>query len=270
MKFAICNEVFEGWSIDDSIRFVAETGYDAIEIAPFTLAQYVTEIPIAERQRIRRIAEDNGIEVSAIHWVLIKTEGLYMTHTDEAVREKTSDYFCELVDCCADLGGKAIVVGSPKLRNLLPGVSFEQAWELARETFAKSIKRAEEKGVTICFEPLAPSETDFINTAEQAIEFVSQFDSDAFKIILDVKAMSSEAKPIPEIIRDSHPNFAYFHCNDANLKGPGFGDVDFKPIFGALKEVGYGGVASVEVFDFEEGPETIARESLRYMREASA
>jgi hypothetical protein len=26
----------------------------------------------------------------------------------------------------------------------------------------------------------------------------------------------------------------------------------------------------VEVFDFEEGPETIARESLRYMREASA
>ena len=29
MKFGICNEVFEGWSIDDTIRFVAETGYDA-------------------------------------------------------------------------------------------------------------------------------------------------------------------------------------------------------------------------------------------------
>ena len=162
MKFGICNEVFEGWSIDDTIRFVAETGYDAIEIAPFTLAQYVTEIPVAERQRIRGVAADNGIEVSAIHWVLIKTEGLYMTHTDAAIRVKTSDYFCELVDCCADLGGKAIVVGSPKLRNLLPGVSFEQAWELACETFAKSIKRAADKGVTICFEPLAPSETDFI------------------------------------------------------------------------------------------------------------
>ena len=52
MKFGICNEVFEGWSIDDSIRFVAETGYDAIEIAPFTLAQYVTEVPPLERERI--------------------------------------------------------------------------------------------------------------------------------------------------------------------------------------------------------------------------
>ena len=101
--------MFEGWSIDDTIRFVAETGYDAIEIAPFTLAQYVTEIPVAERQRIRGVAADNGVEVSAIHWVLIKTEGLYMTHTDTAIREKTSDYFCELVDCCADLGGNPIV-----------------------------------------------------------------------------------------------------------------------------------------------------------------
>ena len=47
-------------------------------------------------------------------------------------------------------------------------------------------------------------------------------------------------------------------------------DVDFRPIFGALKEVGYDGVASVEVFAFEEGPETIARESLGYMKEALA
>ena len=133
MKFGICNEVFEGWSIDDTIRFVAETGYDAIEIAPFTLAQYVQD-----RDTGGGTATDSWrcggqwIEVSAIHWVLIKTEGLYMTHTDAAIRVKTSDYFCELVDCCADLGGKAIVVGSP-LRNPLPGVSFEQAWSWSRD-----------------------------------------------------------------------------------------------------------------------------------------
>ena len=91
MKFAICNEIFEEWVIDDSIKFVAETGYDAIEIAPFTLAQYVTEVPVAERHRIRAVAADHGIAVSAVHWVLIKTEGMYMTHTDAEVRRETAD-----------------------------------------------------------------------------------------------------------------------------------------------------------------------------------
>ena len=89
------------------------------------------------------------------------------------------------------------------------------------------------------------------------------------KIILDVKAMCSETKPIPQIIAESWPHFAYFHANDSNLKGPGFGDVDFQPIFRALKEVGYDGYASVEVFKFEEGAEAIATKSIAYLKQAS-
>jgi len=115
---------------------------------------------------------------------------------------------------------------------------------------------------------LAPTETNFINTAAKAIEFVRQFNSDHFKIILDVKAMSSENQSIPEIIRQSWPHFAYFHANDKNLKGPGFGEVDFKPIAEALDQVGYDGFVSVEVFKFDEGPQVIAEQSLKTLKEA--
>ncbi len=266
MKFGICNEIFQGWNIEDAMGFAAKAGYDCIEIAPFTLAKYVTEIPAAERRRIREAAARAGIGISGIHWVLVQAEGMFLNHAEAAVRQRSAEYFCELVEFCHDLGGKIIVVGSPKQRNVPEGVSPEQAWAWAQETFRPAVARAAERGVTICLEPLAPSETNFINTAAEAIRFVQEQNNAAFKIILDVKAMCSESKPIPQIIRESWPHFAYFHANDRNLKGPGFGDVDFKPIAAALREVGYDGVVSVEVFQFEEGPEAIATGSRDYLK----
>jgi len=194
-----------------------------------------------------------------------KIEKILSNHPDAGRRERTARYFCELVDFCADVGGRFMVVGSPKQRNVLPGVTMEQAWEWATGTFGEPVARAAARGVTICLEPLSPAETNFINTAAEAIRFVGQLGSPHFKIILDVKAMSSESKPVPQIIRESWPHFAYFHANDRNLKGPGFGDVDFRPIAASLKEVGYDGYVSVEVFQFEEGAEVIATRSLEYL-----
>ena len=266
MQFGICNEIFQGWNIDDTFRYAAKTGYDFVEIAPFTLANYVTEISAAQRTNLRDSARRTGLGISGLHWVLAKTEGLHLTSPDTAVRAKTSRYFEELVACCADLGGTRIILGSPKQRDVGAGVTYEQAWDWAAQTLRDAVRRAEDRGVVLCFEPLAPTETNFVNTAAEGLRFVGQLNSPALSIILDVKAMCSEEKPIPQIIRESAGCFAYFHANDRNLKGPGFGDVDFRPIAGALRESGYDGMVSVEVFDFTEGPEVIATQSLEYLR----
>jgi sugar phosphate isomerase/epimerase len=270
MQFGICNEIYQNWTLGDAMAHAGKTGYDVLEIAPFTLCKHVTDLGAADRQRIRDTAATAGIAISGIHWVLVQTEGMYLTHPDAMVRKRTSDYFVELVRFCGDIGGRSIIVGSPKQRNLMDGVSCQQAWDYAAEVFRPSVKEAEQRGVTICFEPLAPAETNFVNTAADGIRFAQQFNSPGMSIILDVKAMSSEGKPIPQIIRESRGNFAYFHANDANLKGPGFGDVDFVPIAQALREVGYDGVVSVEVFKFEEGADVIARKSLEYLKKTFA
>jgi hypothetical protein len=90
------------------------------------------------------------------------------------------------------------------------------------------------------------------------------------RLHLDVKAMASEEIPIPEIVVASAPHLEHFHANDVNLQGPGFGGVDFAPIFTALDEVRYAGWVSVEVFDYAPGPERLARESIAYMRRIEA
>src|SRR5258706_1766002 len=267
MKFAICNEIFREWKLDETLAYAAKIGYNAVEIAPFTLANSVSDLSPSQRKEIKDAAAKHGIEIAGIHWVLVKPEGLYINHPEQGIRDRTAKYFCELVDFCADIGGKVMVIGSPKQRNLMSGVDHQQAWYWATETFRPCSKLAEERGVVICFEPLAPAETNFINTAAEAIEFASQFQSPNFKIILDVKAMCSEAKPIPQIIQESWPNFGHFHANDKNLKGPGFGEVDFAPIGAAIKRTGYDGFVSVEVFNFEEGPEAIAPQSLECLKQ---
>ena len=88
-----------------------------------------------------------------------------------------------------------------------------------------------------------------------------------FQLILDTKAMAFEPEGRPALIRKYAKYMKHYHANDENLHGPGFGDVDFAPIFAALKDVEFQGYVSVEVFNFEPGPEAIATKSLAYMKQ---
>ena len=77
--------------------------------------------------------------------------------------------------------------------------------------------------------------------------------------------MCTETTPVTDLIRRHGAAAGHFHANDANRRGPGFGDVDFVPIFQALRDSSYQRWVSVEVFDYTPDPETIARRSLDYM-----
>ena len=270
MKLGICNETFKEenkfWPLRRVMEYISRVGYQAIEIAPFTLAPSVEDISPAKREEIRLLSRDYGLEVIGLHWLLASPSGLSISSVDKKVRDRTASYLRRLVDFCSDIGGKILVFGSPKQRNIEKNSSYEETRKRAKEVFISSLDKAEERGVNICLEPLARRETDFINTAEEAISLIKELNHPNFKLHLDVKAMSDEERSIPEIIKKNKDYLFHFHANDANGLGPGFGETDFEPIFNLLKEIEYSGFISVEVFDTSPGQKRIAEESLAYLK----
>ena len=266
MKFGICNETFQDWPFEKAFAMARECGYTGIEFAPFTMDKNACDITAEMRATARRQAENEGLEVIGLHWLLAFTEGYYLTSPDADVRTKTARYLAELARLCRDLGGDILVLGSPVQRNLLEGVSHERAMEYAADVLRQATPAFDDHGVTLAVEPLGPQEGDFLLTAASGIELVKMVDSPRVRLHLDVKAMSSESTPIDEIIRRSAEYVVHFHANDANKRGPGMGEIDFIPILQALRDVDYQGWVSVEVFDYTPGVESLARDSIEYLK----
>jgi sugar phosphate isomerase/epimerase len=291
MRFALCNEMFQGRPTAEVAAVAARLGYQGIEIAPFTLAPTAADVTSSQRKEARQAIEDHGLETVGLHWLFAGPAGLHITTADRAVWQRTRDYFAALLDLCGDLGGKVLVLGSPKQRNVLeenpqsqirnPQL-YEAAWRRAVEMLRSVLDHAADLGLTICLEPLSPAETNFINTVEEGMNMVREIGHPNFRIHLDVKAMCSEAnqeskvknqesdpgRAVANIIRSVQAaDIGHFHANDPNLYGPGMGSVDYTPIAQALRDIGYDRWLSVEPFKYDPDPETIARWSIDYLHQ---
>jgi sugar phosphate isomerase/epimerase len=267
MRKAICNKTFPGRKIEEVLQFAGEIGYDGVEIDPYTLASNVDRIGNAERRGIRRAAGAAGLEVVGIHSVTKSPESqICINHPDESIRSSTVEHLADLISFCSDIGGKILVFGGSNERRVHPDLTPGQSWNLAVDSFRQILDTAEGEGVEVCLEPLSHRLTDFVTTAADAMRMVEEIDHPNFRMMLDVRSATDDERPIPDLVRMSAKYLSHFHANDDNGRGPGYGGADYAAISGALREIGYDGYLSVEIFDIQEDPRTVARESLSFLR----
>lgn len=266
MKLAVCNEFFEGWEIGRVFDYAAQIGCDGVEIAPFTLAESVQGISSGSRRDIRRAAEAAGVEIVGLHWLLVTPAGLYINHPDRQVWQRTQDYVKALIDFCGDLGGSVMIHGSPQQRNIQEGWNTDDCFARAVELFAGCSDLMADRGVTYCIEPLTDQETNFVTGVAEALELVEAVGHPNFQTMVDCRAAATEVRSHSEVIVQAGKAMRHVHVNDPNLRGPGFGELQFTPILKALQDLRYNGYVSVEVFDFEPDPETIAARSIGYLK----
>jgi D-psicose/D-tagatose/L-ribulose 3-epimerase len=269
MLIALCNEVLATMPFERQCEFAAATGYDGLELAPFTLSTPEESWQTADAVRIRRVVESKGLVVTGLHWLLVTPQGLSMTHPDPVVRKRTREIISRLTTLCAELGGRVLIHGSPAQRQIFPGQSKDDALERLKDALGYAAECAARNGVVYCIEPLSRTQTGLINTVSEAAEIVHDIASTSLRTMIDCSSAGVEEKqPIPELIRQWMPTglIAHIQLNDRNRRGPGQGADRFGPILQALKSSNYQGAVAVEPFDYvPDGPSCAAR-SIGYIR----
>jgi D-psicose/D-tagatose/L-ribulose 3-epimerase len=250
-------------------EYAAKLGYDGLEVAPYTLSDEPHRIGAAQLAAARGAAEDCGIAVTGLHWLLLKPGGLSISTRDETVRKKTIDVMHAFIDQCAELGGKYLVHGSPHQRRVDPGETRVAAMARARDSFAAVAEHAAKAGVVYCIEPLSSEQTPLINTLDEAARMVDEIGSPSIRSMLDCSSAGRmEKEPLPALVDRWLPErvIAHVQVNDRNRRGPGQGEQRFAPLFAALSRHNYDGDIAVEPFDYvPDGPAAAAR-AIGYIR----
>src|SRR3954469_21954588 len=118
MRFALCNEVLQPMPFEQQCKVAAALGYDGLEVAPFTLSEDPMRMSDAQAAQFRRMADDHGLQICGLHWLLVAPAGLSIVSPDAAVRDRTVAVMRRLIELCALMGGNYLVHGSPKQRSV--------------------------------------------------------------------------------------------------------------------------------------------------------
>ena len=240
----------KNWDADHAkyIKKAKEIGFDVLEFQ----AQPLLEMTDEKIKSLKALADEVGIELT---YSLGLDRAYDVSSLDENIRKGGVEYLSNIVRKMHVGGG-----------TLLSGVSYagwgtpdnflgdkRPYWEQSIKSMKEIIKVAEECGVTYCVEAVNRFETCLINTAEEALRYVSEIDSPNIGVLLDTYHMNIEENNIGDAIRLVGNKLTSFHTGENNRTAPGRGHLDWDEIFGALSDINYKGRIVSEPFVMEGG-----------------
>lgn len=269
----MCNESMQPLPWAEQCKIVADAGYAGIEIAPFTLVKEdIRELTPDRRKEMLRTMKDHGLQCAGLHWLLVAPpKGLHFTTPDAAVRERTVAYLNLLIDFCGDMGGKAMIFGSPKQRGT-QGNTIPEAKKIFSDGLARVADHARTRGVKILIEPLDKTQTDVVNTTAEAVEIVKAIDHPAIQTMFDFHNTKDETEDFVTLLKKYRKYIHHMHVMEMDGKHLGTGNAvnDYVSAFQYLKDIAYDRWVSLEVFDFTPGGKMIAEESMKVLRQIEA
>lgn len=238
------------------LRHIKSLGYDGVELnlTPNTTFEMGALADFAESIQLPVVSFLSGANYFA--------EGLCLSSPDDGVRDRAVRRLQELV-VVASRFGALLVIG--QMQGFLSDEPDLAKAEARIESCLKPVvETAEQCGTTIAFEPVNHLQAGFHNTLESVMALARRLDSPRFKPMLDSFHMNIEEESLTEPIYRAGSHLAHFHLCESNGSFLGSGHLNFAAVFAALKQIEYGGFASVKVYrhPWKAGAES----SIRYLR----
>lgn len=263
LLYCLNSSTIKPTSILEKIAIAGEAGYSAIELWHDDIDAYVAEGGrVAD---VRKAVEDYNLSVPTT----IFLKGWFDTTGNQ--HRQALDECKRRMAQAAEVGAVHCIAGPP----LHAGLDYE----LGARHYRELLEAGLELGVTPAMEYLGFAEQ--LNTIEDALEIIDRSRHPQATIVLDPfhcfrggGPMESIKKLKPEQIAISHFNDAPSippreQQHDSDRVPPGDGHLDLKRYVGLLREVGYDGWLSLELFRrdlWEQDPREVARTGLEKMR----
>lgn len=269
MKYAVCNELFGSLDLDRSFAIIRETGFQGVELAPHTVFGDFSHGTADGTRAIRRALANEGLAFAGLHWLLVGPPGLHVTSPDDSVWRTSWEHVGRLCDLAGELGGGALVFGSPAQRasgGLLPP-------DVALERFADGVlsvaDRAAQANSRILLEALASAHTDILNTLADVRHLLECLSHPAVETVFDFHNVEDEHAGWAELIAANADIFTHVHLNEPDGSAPTIESphiTEFREAFAALGRAGYRRWVSLEIFTEPEDPAAVLRGVREFLR----
>jgi sugar phosphate isomerase/epimerase len=250
---------------------VARDGFHGLELAPFTVFGDFTAIAIRDGvAQAKRAFADSGLSFAGFHWLLAKPEGLRVATRDAAVRRRSWDHVRRLVDAACELGGGNLILGSPRQRATEPGQTRDEAIAILTDELASIAPYAADRNSAILLEALSSDQTDVVNVLAEARAIVDRVGHRGVGGMFDFHNCADETEPYDALIERHFRVIRHVHLNDARGGHPRPGARDHVAAFAKLRELGYDGWISLEIFTTPGDPAGVLRETMQCLNEIEA
>lgn len=279
MKFAFSTNAYLKYSFAETTRRLAEIGYPAVEIMAdiphawpaFMLPEHV--------QSLRDNLAKNNLQISNINAFMMHAIGdhrqLYWhpswIEPDYNYRRVRIDHTKRALTLAKQLGAKCITTepGGP----VGPGESWKAALDLFVEMIKPVAEHAEKEGVELLVEPEPGL---LIETCEQAEEFMKHMTSPAVGLNFDIGHQYCVGEDPAVSVKRLAKYVKHVHLEDIAATRvhhhliPGEGAIDFAPVLKAIKEIGYDGWITIELYPNKENPDYAAKTALEVITKIAA